>query len=86
MVNKCIRSITPIMGSLRVTYSDGSVKGYDMVRLGCEWFQLSNDSFFKKYGFNFNPHEYPGLYERCRKLVYPKEEVFNNPVQIMRAI
>ena len=77
-----IRELIPIMGSLQVIYSDGSVKGYDMIKLGCEWFRMSNDEFHKKYGFNFNPQIYPGLYERCRELVYPKEELFCNPFQL----
>ena len=34
------------------------------------WFQNSNDGFYKKYGFNFNPHDYPGLYEWGRKQLY----------------
>lgn len=53
-----------------VIFSDGSKKAFDAVELGCDWFRMSNDAFFEIYGFNFNPHEYAGLYERCRKLVY----------------
>ena len=78
MAFKYIRSITPIMGSLQVVWSDGSIKGYDMVKLGCDWFQMNNDCFYKKYGFNFNPHDYPGLYEHCRELVYPKDDFLRN--------
>lgn len=37
------------------------------------WFSMSNDAFFRLYGFNFNPHSYPGLYEIARKRVYPNE-------------
>ncbi len=55
---------------LRVKYSDGSYKYYDAVKLGCEWFKMSNDSFSDLYGFNFNPHNVPGLYEKCRKIVF----------------
>lgn len=75
MNGKYIRSKISIMGSLQVVYSDGSVQGYDLVSLGCEWFRMSNEEFYKKYGFNFNPHDYAGLYEHCRELVYPKEEL-----------
>ena len=53
-----------------VTYSDGSKKYYDAVALGCEWFRMSNDVFYDIYGFNFNPHKYGDLYDRCRKLVH----------------
>lgn len=34
------------------------------------WFKMSNDSFFQLYGFNFNPHKYPGLYEIARNEVF----------------
>ena len=56
---------------LLVTFSDGSIKQYDAVELGYQWFKMSNDCFFDLYGFNFNPSQC-GLYERCRKLVYGK--------------
>lgn len=58
-------------GKLLVSYSDGTNKAYDLTDLGVEWFRMSNDGFFDKYGFNFNPHEHPGLYLKCRKIVYP---------------
>lgn len=61
-------------GILFVTWSDGKVSTYDAVELGCEWFKMSNDAFYKLYGFNFNPHEFSGLYEHCRNLVYPKKK------------
>lgn len=35
-----------------------------------EWFKNSNDNFFYKYGFNFNPHDYPNLYLIARNEVY----------------
>lgn len=57
---------------LVVLYSDGSLKTFDAIKLGCEWFRMSNDAFFSIYGFNFNPSEH-GLYERCRNIVYPNE-------------
>ena len=41
--------------------------------MGDLWFNTDNDSFFKLYGFNFNPHKYPGLYELARKRVYGSE-------------
>lgn len=55
--------------TLVVRMSDGTVRTYDAVQLGCEWFKMSNDMFYEVYGFNFNPHQY-GLYEHCRKLVH----------------
>lgn len=62
-------------GILIVTWSDGTITNYDAVKLGCEWFKMSNDAFFSIYEFNFNPHEISGLYEHCRKLVYPEEKI-----------
>lgn len=58
---------TVIGDILLVAYDDGSVRTFDAIKLGVEWFYMSNDSFFNTYGFNFNPHKY-GLYEICRKL------------------
>ena len=60
--------------SIVVIWSDGSMVRYDAIELGCEWFKMSNDAFYDIYGFNFNPHKIPGLYEYCRKKVYPNEE------------
>ena len=37
-------------------------KLYSKKKLCLDWFQMSNDGFYDLYGFNFNPHEYPGLY------------------------
>jgi|GEM_PF-5454533 len=54
---------------LIVHFSNGKRKYYDAITLGCEWFRMSNDAFYKRYGFNFCPQEVPGLYEQCRKLV-----------------
>ena len=53
------------------TYENATYKGHPMVDLAVSWFKMSNDDFFKVYGFNFNPHQYPGLYEKARSIVYP---------------
>lgn len=53
-------------------------KTYDAVTLGCQWFSLDNDTFYKKYGFNLNPHDWfikhngrkVSLYKRCREMLY----------------
>lgn len=42
-------------------------KIYSKKKLCLDWFKMSNDAFFSLYGFNFNPHDYPGLYEWGRK-------------------
>lgn len=57
-------------GALIVSFSDNTIKTYDAFKLGCEWVKMSNDAFYSLYGFNFNPHEIPGLYERCAKEVW----------------
>lgn len=57
--------------TLFVTFSDGTVKPYDAIELGCQWFNMSNDDFYRVYGFDFVPAQY-GLYERCRRIVHGK--------------
>ena len=41
-------------------------KGRSLMFWALEWFRMSNDAFYDLYGFNFNPHSYPGLYEAAR--------------------
>lgn len=60
--------------TLVVHFSDGTSKLYDVISLGCAWFRMSNDEFYNKLGFNFTPHEVPGLYEVCRDIVYGVDE------------
>lgn len=60
-------------GMLIVSFSDGSQKMYDAFKLGCKWLKMSNDTFYSIYGFSFNPHNIPGLYERCMKEVYQND-------------
>ena len=45
-------------------------KLYSKKKLCLDWFQMSNDGFYDLYGFNFNPHEYQGLYDWGRKTLY----------------
>lgn len=61
-------------GMLIVSFSDGTQKIYNAFELGCKWFRTDNDTFYKTYGFNFNPNNIPGLYERCRNAVYPNDK------------
>lgn len=68
---KTLISQKVISGVLLVNWSDGSTTKYDAVDMGVEWFRMSNDAFHDTYGFNFNPYEWPGLYEKCRSIVYP---------------
>lgn len=55
---------------LRVTFSDGSHRFFNIYDLAVEWFCMSNDTFYACYGFNFNPHNFRGVYEEARKRVY----------------
>lgn len=61
------------LNTLTVKFSDGSVKYYDALKMAVQWFKMSNDGFYCRYGFNFNPHEWGNLYERARRIVYPNE-------------
>lgn len=45
-------------------------KGKSLMYWAIEWFTMSNDTFYALYGFNFNPHNYPNLYEEARNRVY----------------
>lgn len=47
-------------------------RGKSLMFWAIEWFNMSNDNFYKLYGFNFNPHKYPGLYAEARSRVYGK--------------
>ncbi len=42
-------------------------RGRSLMFWALEWFGMSNDTFYELYGFNFNPHQYPGLYEIARE-------------------
>lgn len=64
---KFAESQSVLLGTLLVKWSDGTTSTYSATDMGVEWFKMSNDDFFKKYGFNFNPHE------KCRRIVYPDE-------------
>lgn len=58
---------------LIVTFSDGSHGFFNIYNLAVEWFGMSNDIFYDYYGFNFNPHNFRGVYEEARKRVYGEE-------------
>ncbi len=51
-------------------YLTEKLYGVPLLEWAVRWFQMSNDAFFEKYGFNFNPHDYPCLYTLARKKVY----------------
>ena len=58
------------MTNLEKKYTSTMYKGKPLLYWAVKWFKMSNDSFFDFYGFNFNPHDYSGLYELARKKVY----------------
>ena len=51
-------------------YTLTQYKGKSLLEWALLWFRLTNDDFYMLYGFNFNPHEYPGLYEIARDKYY----------------
>jgi hypothetical protein len=48
-------------------YSSYKYKGKSLLEWAELWFKTDNDTFFRLYGFNFNPHIYPGLYQCARE-------------------
>lgn len=48
-------------------------QGKSLMEWAVLWFQMSNDAFYQIYGFNFNPHKYPGLYDLARERVFGKK-------------
>lgn len=57
----------------RKKYKKEMLNGKSLYQWAVLWMLMTNDDFFNLYGFNFNPHEYPGLYEIARRDVYPEE-------------
>lgn len=51
------------MQRAKLVYSVSYFKGKSLLDWAVLWFKMSNDAFYKLYGFNFNPHQYPMLYE-----------------------
>lgn len=60
---------------LKAKYTDGTERRYELTQLGVDWIRLNSNQFFAKYGFDFNPHKYEGLYEKCYEIArnQPKE-------------
>ena len=54
----------------KLQYSMELYKGKSLLQWAILWFQTTNDAFYQIYGFNFNPHRYPYLYEVAREEVY----------------
>lgn len=58
------------MSQLEIYYRVATLRGKTLLEWAVLWFEMSNDGFYRTYGFNFNPHKYIGLYEIARKEVY----------------
>ncbi len=54
-------------------YDSQYLNGESLMMWAVRWFNMSNDDFFRSYGFNFNPHAYTGLYEEARERVCGNE-------------
>lgn len=54
----------------KLMYKIQPYKGRSLFDWAVTWFKMSNDAFYDLYGFNFNPHDYPMLYELAREEVY----------------
>ena len=50
------------------------LNGKSLMYWALEWFSMSNDAFFDLYKFNFNPHNYPGLYEQTREIYFKEDK------------
>lgn len=54
----------------KARYSMQTLRGKTLLQWAVLWLKMSNDAFYELYGFNFNPHDYPMLYEIAREEVY----------------
>lgn len=51
-------------------YDSIQYKGKSLMFWALEWLSMTNDTFYDLYGFNFNPHKYPNLYEEARQRLW----------------
>ena len=63
-----------LMNGYKAKYAATTYKGRSLLEWARKWFTLDNDTFYRVYGFNFNPHKYPYLYDIVRKEVYKVEK------------
>lgn len=59
--------------SQKTKFDERYIHGETLMTWALRWFSMSNDAFYNQYRFNFNPHDYPGLYNAARKRYF--EEV-----------
>lgn len=66
-------SQTRINDTLEVKFSDSTVKHFNIYDLCVEWLYMTNDDFYNCYGFNFNPHNFDGVYKKGIELAHRKD-------------
>lgn len=75
-----IKEVGNIENSKRQEY--GKYKGYYKWDLTKAWFNMPNDAFYNKYGFNYHPHNDGNLYEECREFLSDNCVRINNYVDV----
>ena len=55
IMHKFAVSVYEIFGRAIVRFNDRSFAVYDAYKLTRNWFRMSNDGFFRYYGFNYVP-------------------------------
>lgn len=58
------------LSDIKKEYEITKLNGKSLLEWAKLWFTTSNDEFFELYNFNFNPFDYPHLYDIARKEVY----------------
>lgn len=58
----------------KLYYQIASYRGKSLLEWAILWFRMSNEAFANIYGFNFNPHKHPNLYEIARNEVFKDEK------------
>ena len=62
-----------------VNWDKTTLRGVSLMTWALRWFNMSNDAFYRMYGFNFNPHDYPGLYKEAQIRQFGRSKgVFNS--------
>ena len=64
----------------KTMYAMRKYKGKSLIDWAVLWFKMSNDAFFRLYGFNFNPFDYPYLYDILQEVpMYKNNEGYPDP-------
>lgn len=54
---KIVTDVKEIGKTVYVFFSNGSREEYDSINLAARWLKMSNDNFYREYGFNYVPSE-----------------------------